>query len=82
MADVTPKQERNGIPGPGATGGNVAQPGPTPDVESVMRSAESAAGSWAEQGAGIWQGGTAGTPGYSVADWDSNLAVTEQSGEV
>ena len=79
---LTPKQMRNQDISELPAGGNVAQPGPTPDVESVMRSAESAAGGWAEQGAGIWQGGTAGTPGFSVADWDSNLAVTEQPGEV
>jgi hypothetical protein len=34
---TTPKQDRNGVPGPGATGGNVSQPGP--DYTGEIRSA-------------------------------------------
>ena len=79
---LTPKQERNGIPGMGAEGGNVAQPGSYPDVAAPMAAAEEYGNTYQESGREAWVGGTAGTPGYSVADWDDNLAVTEGAGEV
>ena len=79
---LTPKQVRNGIPDVGAQGGNVAQPGPDAGVERVMGAAEEYGNTWQEQGRAIFtSGNTAGTPGYSVQDWDDNIAVTEGPGE-
>ena len=87
---TTPKQDRNGVPGPGATGGNVAQPGPdaTREIAGVMRAAEAfgnARKAEAEnlikspQGSGV-NGHSIGG-GSNMYEWDSNLAVNEPAGE-
>jgi hypothetical protein len=76
---LTPKQVRNGIPGEGAAGGNVAQPGPASAVP--QGAAEAAGEALAASGRAPFAGGTAGTSGYSVADWDASIAVTEGAGE-
>ena len=78
---LTPKQVRNGIPPEGAAGGNVAQPGPSSDVAAVQGAAETYGGAHASTGRAPFAGGNAGTSGYSVADWDDNIAVTEGAGE-
>ena len=88
---TTPKQDRNGVPGPGATGGNVAQPGAdvTGEIRSVMRVAEAAANARkvethdellaTPQGSGV-AGHTVGAAG-NMYEWDSGLAVNEPAGE-
>ena len=88
---TTPKQDRNGVPGPGATGGNVSMPGPdsTGEIRSVMRQAEAAGNSRAAeahsellatpQGSGTG-GHTLGAAG-NMYEWDSGLAVNEPAGE-
>ena len=76
---LTPKQVRNGIPGPGATGGNVAQPGPASAVPKGE--AESHGNALASTGRQPFTGDTAGANGYVVPDWDASIAVTEQAGE-
>ena len=79
---LTEKQVRNGIPPEGAAGGgNVAQPGPSSDVAAVKGAAETYGGALASTGRQPFAGGNAGTSGYSVADWDDNIAVTEGAGE-
>ncbi len=79
---LTPKQVRNGIPPMPPAGGNVAQPGPSDNVDAVMGAAETYGNTWQESGKAVFDGGTAGSSGYAVADWDDNIAVTEQPGEV
>lgn len=59
----------------------MGQPGPYPDVAAVMGAAEEHGNAWQESGREAWSGATPGTSGYSVADWDDNLAVTEGAGE-
>ena len=77
---VTPKQARNGVPGaPGGTGGNVAQPGPTPDIASVKAEAEGHGKDWQETGHVIFDTGT--VPDLGVVDWDTKLAIKEGPGE-
>ena len=78
---LTPKQVRNGLPGEGAAGGNVAQPGPSANVAPVKSAAETYGGALASTGRQPFAGGNAGTSGYSVADWDDSIAVTEGAGE-
>lgn len=41
---TTPKQDRNGVPGPAGTGGYVAMPGPdsTPEIAAAKAKAEAA----------------------------------------
>ena len=77
---LTPKQERNGIPEMGPAGGNSPVAGPSADVSAVQGAAEVYGGSWQESGKAVFDG-SPGTSGYSVADWDNNIAVTEQAGE-
>lgn len=87
---MTPKQDRNGVPGPGATGGNVAQPGPdaTAEIRSVMRQATAAGNSGAAEGRGLFVSPAgSGVDGHEVRDygsmfeWDAGLAVNEPAGE-
>jgi hypothetical protein len=78
---LTPKQVRNGIPGEGAAGGNVAQPGPSSDVAGVKGAAETYGGALAATGRQTFTGDTAGVGGHSVVDWDDSIAVTEGAGE-
>jgi len=78
---LTPKQVRNGIPGEGPAGGNVAQPGPSANVAPVKGAAETYGGALAATGRAPFSGGNAGTSGYSVPDWDAGIAVTEGAGE-
>ncbi len=78
---LTPKQVRNGIPPMPPAGGNVAQPGPSANVDSVMGAAEAYGNAWEESGREAWTGATPGSAGYAVADWDDSIAVTEQPGE-
>ena len=88
---TTPKQDRNGVPGPGATGGNVSMPGPdsTAEIGSVKRAAEAAGNARkvetynellnTPQGSGT-AGHTLGAGG-NMYEWDSGLAVNEPAGE-
>jgi hypothetical protein len=78
---LTPKQVRNGIPGEGAAGGNVSQPGPTSDVSAVKGAAETYGGALASTGRQPFTGDTAGANGITVVDWDDSIAVTEGAGE-
>jgi hypothetical protein len=78
---LTPKQVRNGIPGEGAAGGNVSQPGPSSDVAAVKGASETYGGALASTGRQPFAGGTAGTSGTTVVDWDDSIAVTEGAGE-
>jgi hypothetical protein len=77
---LTPKQVRNGIPGEGPAGGNVSQPGPSSDVAAVKGAAETYGGTWQESGKGVFDGSGMGST--TVVDWDDNVAVTEQPGEI
>lgn len=86
---TTPKQDRNGVPGPGATGGNVAMPGPdaTKEIAGVMRQAEAAANTRKEQTAGFIESPAgAGVSGHQIGgggsmfEWDSGLAINDVEG--
>jgi hypothetical protein len=79
---LTEKQVRNGIPPEGAAGGHVTQPGPSSNVAAVKGAAETYGGALASTGRQPFTGDTAGSGGYSVADWDDSIAVTEGVGEI
>jgi hypothetical protein len=70
---TTPKQDRNGVPGPGATGGNVAQPGP--DYTGDIRSAKGAAES--KQAARKSADHLQVPADQGVVPWDSAIVVRE-----
>ena len=88
---TTPKQDRNGVPGPGATGGYVAMPGPdaTAEIKSVQRTAEAAGNARKVETynellntpAGSGAAGHTLGAGGNMYEWDSGLAVNEASGE-
>jgi hypothetical protein len=78
---LTEKQVRNGLPGEVPAGGHVSQPGPSSDVSAVKGAAETYGGALAATGRQPFTGDTAGSGGYSVVDWDDNVAVTEGAGE-
>jgi hypothetical protein len=68
---TTPKQDRNGVPGPGATGGNVAQPGP--DATAEIRAAKASAET--KQAARKSTDHLQVPPDRSVVPWDSAIAT-------
>lgn len=70
---TTPKQDRNGVPGPGATGGNVAQPGPdyTADIRSAKASTE------AKQAARKSAPHLQVPADNGVVPWDSAIAIRQ-----
>jgi len=74
---TTPKQDRNGVPGPGATGGNVAMPGPdsTGEIRSVKAQAERVGNARATADH------LAVPPSDPHLEWDAGLAVNEPAGE-
>lgn len=78
---LTEKQVRNGVPGTSTRGFG----GPSPSVEGAVTAAKNAAEEYgnahAESGRQAWSGDTPGSSGYSVPDWDKNIAVTEGRGE-
>lgn len=78
---LTPKQVRNGVPETPSGSGSSGQPSSSGNVAAAKGAAETYGGAQAESGRKPWTGATAGTPGYSVPDWDANIAVTEQAGE-
>ena len=74
---TTPKQDRNGVPGPGATGGNVSQPGPdaTAEIRGVMKTAQNAGNARAT-------GDHLMVPQHDPHyEWDAGLAINEPAGE-
>lgn len=86
---TTPKQDRNGVPGPASTGGNVAQPGPdaTGEIARVMKQAQNAADARKQQTAGfIETSAGAGVDGHRIGaaatsyQWDDGLAVNDVEG--
>ena len=70
---TTPKQDRNGVPGPGATGGSVAQPGP--DFTGDIRSAKAAAES--KQNARKSADHLQVPPSQGVVPWDTSASVRQ-----
>jgi hypothetical protein len=88
---MTPKQDRNGVPGPMTTSPHTAQPGPdaTKKIQSLMRQAENYGNARKNeahsellntpQGSGV-NGHEIGGGG-NMYEWDSNLAVSEVPGE-
>ena len=88
---TTPKQDRNGVPGPGATGGNVSMPGPdsTAEIQSVKKAAEAFGNArkietnneLLNTPAGSGVNGHDFGGGGSMYEWDSALAVNEPAGE-
>jgi len=87
---TTPKQDRNGVPGPGATGGNVAQPGPDAigEIRSAQKQAQNAGTSRAFEGRGLFVSPAgSGVDGHEVGgygamfEWDAGLAINEPAGE-
>lgn len=74
---TTPKQQRNGVPGPGATGGNVSLPGPdaTAEIRAVKKTAESAGNARATNDMLTRPQSDAG-----VRPWDQGLAVNDYEG--
>lgn len=68
---MTPRQERTGVSAPAATGGNVAQPGPMPDLASVMRQAKRAGDARASAAK------LAVPRDVGVQPWSQGLAVRE-----
>ena len=69
---LTPKQVRNGIPGPGAEGGNVAESGPKPAIP--QGAAESKGEAHQSSGKAAFDGASPGSPGYAVSEWNSGVA--------
>lgn len=77
---LTPKQIRNGITAASARGANTEIAGPTSpgDIDRIIGSAENLANAHADTAQKAWEGGTAGTTGYSAADWDDGIATTNE----
>jgi len=85
----TPKQDRNGVPGPDSTGG-VSLPGPdaTGEIRSAQKQAQNAGTSRAFEGRGLFVSPAgSGVDGHEVGgygamfEWDAGLAVNEPAGE-
>lgn len=74
---TTPKQDRNGVPGPGATGGNVARPGPdaTRDIAAAAAKAKAVAEA---RKMGDMTSGPATESGVRM--WDQGLAISDVEG--
>jgi hypothetical protein len=87
MADLNPKQQRNGNTGP--AGEQDSMPGPYPDVGGVMSASQSAADVRSTEGhdfmsspAGSGAGGHQ-VGGYgAMFEWDAGLAIGEEPGEM
>lgn len=77
---TTPKQDRNGVPGPGATGGYVAQPGPdaTGEIRTVIAQAEAAGNARVVPPSGSAVPATPAAANTTM--WDDGLAVRDVEG--
>lgn len=73
---MTPKQDRNGVPGPSTTGG-VSMPGPdsTREIASVQRQAQAAGNARKSHD---YLRVPASDP---HTEWDAGLAINEPAGE-
>ena len=85
----TPKQERNGVPGPDSTGG-VSLPGPdaTGEIRSAQKQAQAAGVAGSNEGRGLFVSPAgSGVDGHEVRgggsmfEWDAGLAISEPAGE-
>lgn len=71
---TTPKQQRNGVPGPSGVNSSMAQPGPVADFPQAQAEA---AGNARE----AYHPGMSGVPANDPhLDWDEGLAVPEIPG--
>lgn len=92
---MTPKQDRNGVPGPVETR-NTAQPGLSAeaDIRSAMATAQAAADARKRQahefmaspagsgptGSNVLPGRVIANPGGTVWQWDAGLAINDVEG--
>ena len=78
---LTDRQVRTGQTENPGSGANTAIQGPKPDIEAGRRARPRPTATTGRRAAKPSSTGRAGKPGYSVADFDANIAMTEGAGE-